>query len=768
MKTQYLRLATAMSLTIPAISPARAVTADIVATPAYRWSADSIIQGPYKAYADGPFRIVSDYAAEPGYHMPIDKVWERKNDLAAYPRLTTPNMLHTAIFNMGLDEMVNAVERDSTLRTGREWPGVWTRDVSYSIILAMAALQPEVSRISLEKKITPSGRIVQDTGSGGAWPVSSDRQIWGIAAFEVYKTTGDKQWLRKIYPVIKNSLEDDYKTIYDAETGLVHGETSFIDWREQSYPTWMQTADIYQSEALGTSIVHAQAWRTLAGIASILGDKKYAATCTLRADALADAINKRLWMDDKGYYAMYLYGRDNLIVNPRAETLGEALSILWDVAPADRARTITESNPTTPFGTAIFYPQIADQPPYHNNSLWPWVAAYWTLANAKTGNSEGVMQGIGSIFRPAALFATNKENFVLDNGDIGTVVNSSNMLWCLSGNLAVTMKILFGINYEPDGIRFAPFVPKALAATRSLDGLRYRDATLDITISGYGSEISRFTLNGKEHKPFLPADIKGTNKIEIVMADNGLQPLRVNSVPNLKAPLTPVAWLTHDPATATTSSPRLNLLEWNPIEYIDHYVVMRDGKEIAITKTTTFDASVPGEYQVIGVSGDGTRSFASQPRSNTHETRVDFPGETQTVTSPEAQVKPQAPLRGYRGNGFVETDHKARTITLPVDIDETGKYAISLRYANGNGPVNTQNKCAIRTLGIDGKRIGTLVLPQRGVGNWDDWGYSNSVATTLSPGRHTVTIEFLPENENMNFEVNHALLDQLILRRLAQ
>ena len=78
MKTQYLRLATAMSITIPAISPARAVTADIVATPAYRWSADSIIQGPYKAYADGPFRIVSDYAAEPGYHMPIDKVWERK------------------------------------------------------------------------------------------------------------------------------------------------------------------------------------------------------------------------------------------------------------------------------------------------------------------------------------------------------------------------------------------------------------------------------------------------------------------------------------------------------------------------------------------------------------------------------------------------------------------------------------------------------------------------------------------------------------------
>ena len=108
---------------------------------------------------------------------------EVENDISAYPRLTTPNKLHTAIFNMGLDEMVNAVEPDTTLRTGREWPGVWTRDVSYSIILAMAALQPEASRISLEHKISPRGRIVQDTGSGGAWPVSSDRQIWGSGGF---------------------------------------------------------------------------------------------------------------------------------------------------------------------------------------------------------------------------------------------------------------------------------------------------------------------------------------------------------------------------------------------------------------------------------------------------------------------------------------------------------------------------------------------------------------------------------------------------------
>ena len=740
---------------------------EIMSTAAYRWVGDTIFQGPFKAYAAGADHIVSDYSAEPGYYMGIDKEWKLKNDISAYPRLTTPNKLHTAIFNMGLDEMVNAVEPDTTLRTGREWPGVWTRDVSYSIILAMAALQPEASRISLEHKISPRGRIVQDTGSGGAWPVSSDRQIWGVAAFEVYKTTGDKDWLRKIYPVMKNSLEDDYKTIYDKETGLVHGETSFIDWREQSYPRWMQTADIYQSEALGTSVVHAQAWRTLAEIARLLGEGNEARIYDKRADDLADAINRRLWMDDKGYYAMYLYGRDNLIVNPRAETLGEALAVLYDVASPQRAKAVTENNPTTPFGTAIFYPQIADQPPYHNNALWPWVAAYWGLANAKAGNEEGVVQAIGSIFRPAALFATNKENFVLDNGDIATELNSSNMLWCLSGNLAMTMKVLFGIDYGVDGISFHPFVPKALAAERRLDGLKYRDAVFNIAISGYGLQIAEFYLNGKKHKPCIPATVKGVNDIRIVMADNEIAPMKVNETVNAKAPLTPVARLSHYPLFAAENVPVNNRLEWNPIEYIDHYVVLRNGKPVATTRRTSWPATIAGEYQVVGVDSDGIESFASQPLSNADVVYAEFADKKRTIESPEALNLPAAPVEGWEGGGFAEVDHGSDAGT-EVEIPADGWYSVSVRYANGNGPVNTENRCAIRTLTIDGSPAGTIVMPQRGAGNWSDWGESNSVEVFLPAGRHSVGVVFLPENENMNLKVNHALLDKLVLRKLAR
>lgn len=740
----------------------------ILETPAYRWVADTIFQGPFKAYAPNDTVIISDYSATPGYFMPVDKEWHLKNDISEYPRLSSSNTLHNAIYNMGLDEMVNAVEPDSTLRTGKEWPGVWTRDVSYSIILSMALLQPEVSRISLEHKISPEGTIIQDTGSGGAWPVSSDRQIWGVAAFEVYKATGDKTWLRRIYPVIKKSLETDYATIYDHETGLVRGETSFIDWREQSYPRWMQTADIYQSEALGTSVVHAQAWRTLAEIARLLGHEGEAKTYAERADRMVEAINNRLWLNDEGYYAMYLYGRDHLVANPRAETLGESLAVLYDVASPQRAKLITEKNPVTPFGPAIFIPQIADMPPYHNNALWPFVASYWTLANAKASNSRGALLGMGSVFRPAALFATNKENFNLDNGDITTELNSSNMLWSLSGNLAITLKMLFGITPETDGLAFRPFIPRELNDRRTLTGLRYRNMILDITVEGYGNRISKFFLNGKAHAPFVPADLRGVQEVKIVMDNNIPQPLKVNETANIKAPLTPIAWLTYDASIPNghEGSPRLNLLQWHPIEYIDYYIVLRDGKPVAQTRETSYNASVAGEYQVIGVNAGGVESFASEPRSNRNVIVAEMPVESTRIQSREACNVPRSPIRGYRGNGFAEVDHQSAPIHIGVDIKEAGLYSLEFRYSNGNGPVNTENKCAIRTVSVDNHPLGTIVMPQRGVGNWDDWGMTNSLQVHLTPGKHVVTVSYRPDNENMNFSTNHALIDRLTLTRL--
>lgn len=372
------------------------------------------------------------------------------------------------------------------------------------------------------------------------------------------------------------------------------------------------------------------------------------------------------------------------------------------------------------------------------------------------------------MFRPAALFATNKENFNLDNGDIYTELNSSNMLWSLSGNLALTLKMLFGIRPEAESIDFVPFIPKALDDNRTLTGLRYRDMVLNITISGYGNRIASFRLNGKPHSPSIAADLKGEQNVEIRMDNNTPPPMKVNETANVKAPLTPVAWLTYGPDfhVGIGTDPHMNLLQWQPIEYIAYYKVLRDGKVVAQTRETQYHALEPGEYQVVGVSAEGVESFASEPRSNRIRVTAEMPVEKSKITSAEAQNVPASPLRGFYGSGFAEIDHTTKTIYIGVDVPQTGYYSIALRYANGNGPVNTENKCAIRTLLVDGKDAGTVVMPQRGSGNWNDWGMTNSVEVHLSEGHHVIALQYRPENENMNFHTNHALVDRVVLSYL--
>lgn len=740
----------------------------IVRTDAYRWQGDSIIQGEYKAWAVSPFEIRSTYHARPHYFMPVQSVWRRKNDLSAYPKLTTDNKLHLAIYNMGLDEMVNAVEADTTLRTGKEWAGVWTRDVSYSIILSMAYMQPRAAMVSLLRKVNPEGQIIQDTGSGGAWPISTDRMVWVLAAWEIYKVTGDKAWLEKVFPICLRSLQKDEKTVMSPR-GLVKGETSFIDWREQSYPVWMQTVDISQSEAMGTNVMYAAALDATAQMASLLGRKQEAAALAAASKALAGRINDTFWLDSKGYYGMYTYGPDNSLLNPRAETLGEALAILYDIAPAERQCSISENNPQTPFGPPVFYPQIADKPSYHNNALWPFVASYWTLAQAKAGNEQGVMEGIGSVFRPAALFATNKENLNLDNGDIFTELNSSNMLWSLSGNIALTTRILFGIHFEKEGLLIAPFVPRKLAGERTLSDFPYRGASLDITVKGYGSRVAAISLNGKRLEPgtVIPASrLKGSCRIIVEMDNRPIPSMKLNRVANAKSPLMPVARLSNNPALDAPGVPVNNMLEWNPVEYIARYQVLRDGRVVAETRQTSYAATQPGVWQVIGVDSNGQPSFASQPLSNRPVAVYEFGNEKSEPVSAEISYRPQEPLSGFTGAGFVDTDQSSEPEYIDVDVKQSGIYNISVRYANGNGPVNTENKAAVRSLSVDGKKAGTLVMPQRGAGNWNDWGMSNPIRVHLAKGTHRLGIVYLPEDRNMNLTTNHALLDHIRMERL--
>lgn len=164
------------------------------------------------------------------------------------------------------------------------------------------------------------------------------------------------------------------------------------------------------------------------------------------------------------------------------------------------------------------------------------------------------------------------------------------------------------------------------------------------------------------------------------------------------------------------------------------------------------------DYQVIAVDDQGLELFASEPVAVMGEGTAGQQVPLETVVP-----KSKLPYQGFTCAGFVETSAiKNQAIAIPLVVPEAGLYALNFRYANGNGPVNTENKCAICTLRDGaGALLGTVVMPQRGVGEWSNWGFSNPLLVRLEKGKNSLHLALEPANANMNGAVNQAMLDYL-------
>lgn len=721
----------------------------------YSIYADSVVQGPHVARVISDNEILSNYRS-PGKKSQSTKAnaseWKLSMDISSLPQYSSDYPLLNAMYNMSLEEMLKNIEEDGTFRTGKEWAGVWTRDISYSLILSMANLKPEVSKKSLMRKVK-NDRIIQDSGTGGAYPVSTDRIVWAIAAWELYNATGEREWLEQSYNIIKNSMEDDLINAYNDKTGLFRGESSFLDWREQTYPEWMEPADIFESQNLGTNAVFYQASIILSKMAEMTGDTTAAEKYAALAATVKKGINDHLWIPEKGYYGQYLYGRNHLILSPRAEALGEALSVIFGVADSIRQETIVSSTPVTAFGIPSIYPQIPDIPPYHNNGIWPFVQAYWSLAAAKAGNEEALMHSLSAIYRPAAFFLTNKENFVASTGDYaGTQINSDRQLWSVAGNLGMVYKIFFGMDLQPDKLVFKPFVPAAFKGTHRLTNFNYRNAVLNIEVEGYGNAIESFVLDGERQESFqIPANIKGQHTIAIKLADNTITDKYVNILPDRISPATPKVYLVTDQ------------LKWDEQENIEEYKVIRNGESMITTPETgiTISPDEYAEFQVVAIDEQGYESFASEP------VKVGITYAVLTYEMEDFEEKATHQSESFSGNGFLElTKDENPRVTMNIEVPKAGIYAVDFRYANGSGPINTDNRAAIRTLRKNNSFAGTIVFPQRGVEEWSNWGYTNSINVELQKGSNTLVLSFEPANENMHGEINRAMVDYVRLTLL--
>ncbi|HJS91093.1 MAG TPA: hypothetical protein VJ738_14105 [Steroidobacteraceae bacterium] len=357
---------------------------------------------------------------------------------------------------------------------GQEWPFVWTRDVSYSIDLGLWRLDPARARASLLFKISPPRAaaapqnlyVMQDTGSGGSWPISTDRVVWFLAARHLLD---DPAFAHTVYRTLADTLAQDRRYVFDPRIGLYRGETSFLDWREQSYPAWTahDVVFIAQSFALSTNVLHYEALELAAELARQRAERVPAARYAREAADLKEAINARFWRPDRGLYMSYIGGPVGAAPFDAYDLLGLDLAITSGVADPERARESLEHYPAWPAGSPVIWPERRDQPIYHNRAIWPFVSEYTLRAARRIGDPALIALEVRSLMRGAALDASNMENYSLlaqsthVPGPLGgPVVDSPRQLWSVAGYLDMVVRGVFGL--EDDG-RIAPELPASLA-----------------------------------------------------------------------------------------------------------------------------------------------------------------------------------------------------------------------------------------------------------------------------------------------------------------
>lgn len=657
----------------------------------------------------------------------------------------------SAAYALALKELFEN-ESEAGLLAGANWSTVWTRDIAYAAALGGAVAAPEAVRRSLEGRVR-DGVILQDTGTGGGWPVSTDRVSWALGAWAYIKLTGDEKWSAWAADVILATLAEDARVLPPVEDSpLRSGETSFLDWRMQSYPDGMSIADIGASYAFGTNVLHAIARHIAAILLRQQGRKAEAEQLHAESAALVAAIQKHFYMEGPGQYGMMLTAEGHL--DERTDSLATALAVLCGVA-GEHGRRAMKKLPRSPWGTPVFAPYKGSvKEAYHNRAVWPFVEAFVMLAHAELQDTAGAAFSLSSLLRAALAFGTHKENFNAESGRAeDTLLNSDRQLWSDCGMLGAVYHGLFGLQFQQKNLFISPCVPKEYAGEHWLTGLRVRDMVLDIHLHGYGTEILSVSVNGKPGSPLIPLETEGRLFIEVQLmpAEDGEEEFSER----------PEA--TEDLPTPRWDAPTRERLSWHPVAGAESYCIYRDGRAFA----TTFDC-----FRTLDAADTRTHRYAvqavGQHKASSLSTPFEGAPEGATYTLAPARIGTEAEYAVEHGQAWLDTQpHTARLdyeeVALPA-----GTYRLRVHYTNATASERDGDTCALRELFLDGASAGLLVLPHNTeAGQWDTDALTAALTLTIPAGTHTFSLRYTERCVNTNRELNQCMVRAIMLTKVS-
>lgn len=696
-------------------------------------------------------------------------------------RLASVSSISDFAFNEGQGVPCDCFE------TGEKWKYVWTRDTAYAVDLGLAIVSPQRARNSLNFKLSERKgggdlQIVQDTGSGGSWPISTDRVVWALGAWEVLKYLDGQEreaFRDRAYEAMINTIEQDRAAVYDPRDGLYLGEQSFLDWREQSYASWTasDTVHLGMSKSLSTNVGHQALMAIAAELADEKGLSEDAARLRAMAEALAVAINEVLWLEDEGMLAAMTATELDGSVLHKFELLGQSLAVLRGVVSEARGQRMVANYTHGPMGPPVLHPQQPFIPVYHNRGIWPFVTTYGLLSAREVGNDAVFDMDLASMVRGAALNLSNMENFewltqeaYFEDGEYsGPVINSRRQLWSVAGYIGTVVKGLVGVEASQTGLRVRPFVTAGVRNTwlaqsdsLTLHRLPYRGKTLTVVVTlppfdaraqGGVYQIAEVSLDGAPiGDRFIGVDELG---------DDSVITVRLGALSGERAAIKTVAadadfrrlFAPREPvlSSVTERGGLLSLSFDADGEEGVAFNIFRDGQLVAQNLEATSwqdpDSGGFGDqthcYAVEAVfQASGTRSHHSPPVCFWGNDRI------QDVDVHNfRQVNGGTWGRTLDRPHYVDWGDPGHVLEIPAFVPRwSGQYKLQTLYGNGAGPINSGITAAVKTITVEhvatGEEVarGPVVMPH--LGTWERWGDSSFLDAALVAGEvYRVRIE---------------------------
>jgi hypothetical protein len=397
----------------------------------------------------------------------------------------------------GFDEAYAKASRDiagnlanGRFVAGKRWSTIWTRDSAYAIDLGVALSHPAQSQATLRERVSNGAWTQDPCRHFGGWPNLTDSIVGTIGAWATYLASGDTDFLRWSYDVTLASLARAESDARDSESGLFRGCSSFME-SNSGYPFRFNHRGrlVGRTKALSTNLLYYRAYDIAARMAALLGHdgEPFAA----KASELRATINTRFWVPEKGLYSYIEY--ENGRLSSRMEGLGESLAMLWDVAGPERAREVLRHTPITEHGLPCLWPRYLpwrvtwnDAHYYHNGMVWPFVQGYWAWAAARQGDVTAFARELSALAALAGRAPTFHEFY---RPLTGRPDGSPRQLWSAAGYQAMIHHGLFGMTATESGLDLSPLLPEQFSQI-ALHGFRYRESTLDITITRSTSPTS--------------------------------------------------------------------------------------------------------------------------------------------------------------------------------------------------------------------------------------------------------------------------------------